>query len=255
MLKSFKSLEIPDFSPKIGLEFRSCFSDTTEITEQTKLAASVLYSVKTSNDRNLSVPVSYFPRENNEWLCNLNCDYSVVSASLDHQKIKLQKGVEFHNIDKLYGWRTSMFEEQITERYLLMFQFSIHWPITNCQEIQVSFGLFIAAVDQVKSQTREHRENMDLMFAAQAQAAAVAAAQYYNAAISAAGGQPAPPGSVVNVTSPNGAVQHLHAPPPGVMPFPPTPPVLSGTPVLGAQFLVQQPPPAPQIPQHKEHSR
>lgn len=110
-------------------------------------------------------------------------------------------------------------------------------------------------MDQVKSQTREHRENMDLMFAAQAQAAAVAAAQYYNAAISAAGGQPAPPGSVVNVTSPNGAVQHLHAPPPGVMPFPPTPPVLSGTPVLGAQFLVQQPPPAPQIPQHKEHSR
>ena len=92
---------------------------------------------------------------------------------------------------------------------------------------------------------------MDLMFAAQAQAAAVAAAQYYNAAISAAGGQPsAPPGSVVNVTSP----QHLHAPPPGVpMPFPPTPPVLSGTPVLGAQFLVQQQP--PQIPQHKEHSR
>ena len=92
---------------------------------------------------------------------------------------------------------------------------------------------------------------MDLMFAAQAQAAAVAAAQYYNAAISAAGGQPsAPPGSVVNVTSP----QHLHAPPPGAvpMPFPPTPPVLSGTPVLGAQFLVQQP---PQIPQHKEHSR
>ena len=66
MFKSFKSLEIPDFSPKIGLEFRSCFSDTTEITEQTKLAASVLYSVKTSNDRNLSVPVSNFPRENNE---------------------------------------------------------------------------------------------------------------------------------------------------------------------------------------------
>ena len=66
MFKSFKRREIPDFCSKIGLEFRSYFSDTTEITEQTKLAASVLYSVKTSNDRNLSVPVSYFPRENNE---------------------------------------------------------------------------------------------------------------------------------------------------------------------------------------------
>ena len=92
---------------------------------------------------------------------------------------------------------------------------------------------------------------MDLVFAAQAQAEAVAAAQYYaNAAISAAGGQPPPPGSVVNVTSPNGAMVPPGPPPGAPMPFPPNAPIISGTPVLGAQFLVQQPPLPP-----KEHSR
>ena len=91
---------------------------------------------------------------------------------------------------------------------------------------------------------------MDLMFAAQAQAAAVAAAQYYaNAAISAAGGQPAAPGNAV-MTSPKGAAM------PGATPFPPAPPMLSGTPVLGAQFLVQQPHIPPSTSHHqKEHSR
>ena len=104
---------------------------------------------------------------------------------------------------------------------------------------------------------------MDLMFAqAQAQAAALAAAQYYAncnmPAVSQHGG-PFVPGTTV-----------APPPPPGTtLAFaPPAPPVLSGTQVLGPQFIVQQqhhhqqphpqpqpppqPPPMPTISHHGE---
>ena len=90
------------------------------------------------------------------------------------------------------------------------------------------------------------------MFAAQAQAAAVAAAQYYAnmSAVSQAqpipGGMPGGPGLVVTSVAP--------PPPPTVSniafaPAPPAPPILSGTQVLGPQFLVNQ----PQQPQMHHH--
>ena len=63
-----KKLELPDFCSLIGLEFRSYSSDNSEITEQTKLAAFVLYRLtsKKSYVIEICVPVSNFPREKHE---------------------------------------------------------------------------------------------------------------------------------------------------------------------------------------------
>ena len=65
-----KKLEIPEFCSLIGLEFRSYYSDNTEITEQTKLAAFVLYRAPFTSKKSyvieICVPVSNFPREKHE---------------------------------------------------------------------------------------------------------------------------------------------------------------------------------------------
>ena len=88
---------------------------------------------------------------------------------------------------------------------------------------------------------------------AQAQAAAVAAAaqaQFF--ANMTAVSQPPPPGSIT-VTS----VAPPHPPGTSSLAFaPPAPPVLSGTQVLGPQFLVQQHQPPPPMPQmHTDRDR
>ena len=96
------------------------------------------------------------------------------------------------------------------------------------------------------------------MFAAQAQAAAVAAAQaQFYANMSAVSQAQVPPGGMpgggIVVTSV--APPQLAPPPPPTVsniafaPAPPAPPILSGTQVLGPQFIVNQ----PQQPQMHHH--
>ena len=116
-------------------------------------------------------------------------------------------------------------------------------PVSQEVYLDINFDPFFSS---------DYSSIMDLMFAAQAQAAAVAAAQYYAnmSAVSQAqpipGGMPGGPGLVVTSVAP--------PPPPTVSniafaPAPPAPPILSGTQVLGPQFLVNQ----PQQPQMHHH--